>query len=503
MEEQLLFNLILYLAGYLLLLPFGRLSVHLRHAMAFFAGVFLWVLSSTVLLVVAVPVTALNICLGCGLGLFLLLSIGTRVRPGGSFEWPPRKKELLFLGAYLVLFGTINVAISQFNFPFTPSADSSEIMGVGHAIAKTGQFPPPHLIDWRGYLQSRMVFLPILCAGAEFFGVDFHYTLFPLAAIYLLLALPQLFLCISGEMELSAKAKLGWGFLGSFLLLSDRGFWVHAFFVNNHLLLGFYFTLSVVAIVKYRERKDVFWLVLAAAALATTSLQRNEMAVFAFVPTAIVMSLGELDRKHYAVFLLTFLSIAFGWQFYRVAKLGAGVHIHGWGMAQVGLFCCYLLTYPVVHFELLRNKVARHTPAIFFLLGAALSLAILLLSPARFVASSLCLWDSLTMASVYGEHRYDWGITWIGLAAILLVNAVLVKDPILGLLARSIVLFFMLRVLIFSLPMFPGIVCNNSGSRILMHIIPLCGIYVAYALANAFSDSFERKVFRRRSSERN
>jgi|GEM_PF-5849070 hypothetical protein len=339
-----------------------------------------------------------------------------------------------------------------------------------------------------------MVFLPVLCAGAEFFGIQFHYSLYPLAAFYLLLALPQLFLCIGGTIRISPKAKFGWGILAALLVLSDRGYWVHAFFVNNHLLLGFYFTLSVIGIIKYRENRQLFWLVIAAMALATTSLQRNEMAVFAFVPTALLMSLEDLDRKHYAAFLGTFLAIAFGWQFYRVAKLGVGVHIHGWGMAQVGLFCCYLASYPIVHFQILRKNVARRAPVIFLLLGTALTIGILLFAPSRLVKSSLCLWDSLTMANVYGEHRYDWGILWIGFAAVYLLNLALVKDRVLALLSWGIALFFVLRILIFSLPMFKGIVCNNSGSRILMHILPLCGIYVAYALANAFSEGTDENT---------
>lgn len=484
MYEQIYFNVCLYLVGYLFLLNWPSLSVHLRHIMAFLGGMAIWGIISTLLIVTSVPLSPVTIASAVIVLLVPLYYYNRRLilEPGLSFL----SRELFWASIYCSLFISANLLLARYNHTLV-IGDSFMYLGIGRDIVISGYFPPPGLEDWEYFLRSRMSFLATLVAGATFFNIELIRIITPLAALYFAGLLTLLFYQSSEKIDLRPRLRFFIGLVGALLMVTVPGYYLkHAYYINQNLFTAIFFTTSIAAIYIYDIRRESQWLVISAICLGATTLMRTEMNFFAVIPIVALLGIDDIKRREYALFLFSFVAVALPLQIFIAYKLGMSRHYHGWPLGQVLVYLVYLTSYFIVHLRSLRSRVA---PRAQQLLTAAL--VVVMLAAAIGKMNVLGSITDLLSIVVFSEGTVRWGVIWIAIAAVLVTGTIFNKDKdkSFDYWVHILLAFFMLRIVLYSLGLFREGSNSQfySGSRILLHIMPVGIMYMLMVFSKALA----------------
>jgi hypothetical protein len=481
MKEQLLFNIILYVIGYLFLTAGFSLSVHLRHIIAFFLGMALWAIGFLFLIVVSIPLNPVTVLAACILVICVVAWLRRRSLVGlaGSL-----KKELWLFCVYLFLFIMVNIVVFHVNMLHVVG-DSFSYIGTGIAVARSGYFPPPGLPnpDILYFVQGRLIFLTALTAGSYFFGVRVHSTIFPLTALYFIPLFIALFYIASESCNQRKWIRLVLGICGAIMIFTLPAYLFHAYYVNNNLFVSVFYTICIFSIFIYAKRRERVWIALSSIALCLTLLQRTEMSLFSLIPISLLISVEDIDRKDYRLFLLILVSVSLPWFVLKLRYLGLGIYYHDWGLIHVLVLLAYGLSYAVVHFPFARRYIAPLAPRILIVGLGVLVIGTLYFFNHGGIQSISRLLE--VVAASKGAH--DWGVIWLAIGIAVLIGVTFVKKKDLDFWVQALVAFFAMRVIFYALRVFSPS-DFGSGSRIILYILPTGVCYVFLLLGETLAE---------------
>jgi hypothetical protein len=481
--EQLHYNAVLYLIGYLLLLG-SSLPLYLRHAMAYFSGMALWAIASVFLIVASVRLSTISVLAACALVIVLVIWFRRReiVRMKGLL-----RGEIFWFFVGLSFFLALNVALFHLNL-LNFSRDSFSYIGLGESIAKSGYFPSPgmHNSDILYFVQKRLIFLAMLIAGSYLFGVSIYSTLFPLTALSFLPVFVMLFFVASKSINPKRFIRLVLGMCGALLIADLPAYLYQAYYVNNNLLVSVFYSIGLFSVFIYDNRREKIWVTIAALTLACTMLLRNEMCVFSLIPISLFMSIKGLDRGDYRLFLFILVSVSLPWYLFKLRYLGLGNYLpYGNGeILQIFVFLGYGVSYVVVHFDATRNGLAVVAPKVLITTLAVFLIGCLYYLPLGSIKSINFLLHVISGSK--GVH--DWGVIWLAFAIAAVIGLAFVENRESIFWIQAVVAFFLMRVILYSVFEVLSDSHVASGSRILLHILPAGVCYILLLLAHELSE---------------
>ena len=482
MLSHLLFNLTFYSLGLAFLFVLGRFDWRFRCALAFPIGVGLWGVSSGLCIVFRVNLTGLNAGL---VSIVLLCILVGCYRPELAVEYKIcRNKWPSCLGHFL-FFSVLIIVATWFSFHHNYmffSADTWRYIFFGDMIGKIGAIPPEHTRN----LDEFTALIPLLTATGRSFGINFlPFTLFPLYGISLLIALIVLTWVKVRESVDQYLHRSMLCLFTALLCVSTPVFLAHAYYVNEHMLAGINFLIVVVSIHEYTKNEQIKWLRLAGFCMGILTLQRAEMTLFGFLPLCLLISFTQ-KRAVVISYLLPFLCIAYGWEIYKKITYNyTPLLARGALLYQGGLLFCYVLTVWLIGKKGLKKSV-KHVASLL----AVFFLAIMVAS--IFFAGDKSFADPMTALTELGKILFmqpqnmycEWGLSWYFIFSIILLDFLVLRTPNNGL-RMLLINILMIRILLYSFPgIFPGLIHDSSGSRILMHFFPVFILYGSMVVAD-------------------
>jgi len=494
MTGQVLYMLMLYVLGWLLLVPARDLSRHCRCLLALFAGMMLWSCAVLLLLMVSVPVTPVTAVLFCAAGI-------------GSVVWFFRRNVKVLVAekaaeaaaflSYAICLVMVVLASYTWNYTIlTP--DSFKYVGIGMDIARSGRFPPPGMdaesVSY--FLKGVISFMPALWAGACFFNIDFCFTIFPVSASWFLVVLVILFVRLTDPVAVPWTARWVVGACGAALLASVPSYWHHGCYVSISLFTGIYFTVCIAGVFIYRANRKLVWLVIAGASLSATTLLRREMGIFAAIPVAVLMGTKGLDRKHYATFMVVFLALSVPWQCYRFRLAGFGDAHPARALVQVLPYIAYGFSYVLVHFKWCRQKLAVLVPDIMVATLLVFVITFMFVGKRGMLRSVVGLLNIFSSPTGFIEGG-DAGFIWLTMLMVGVANLFFLRSDYCNMWLRALVAFFCIRLGIYAFDTFftnPAVNQYNSGNRMLVHIMPTAVLFIVLCVGHGLAQVCEGRA---------
>ena len=478
MLNQVIFNLVIFLMGYIFLFTLSSIGRHYRCVISYLIGIALWGIVSTLIIISQIKLNIYSVM--CMYFIFVGIIYYSKNRYLEFARW---KEEFLVCGGGCVVILFLTLVFYRYNF-ITLTPDSYLHVFYGWRIEEVGYFNE-HLNYWGiGGYDLRMPFLPLIYAGSRMFGVDFFYTCFPIAGILTLLLVPFTVFKLCFYTKISTIARVTIAILCCISLLTIPTFWEQLFYVNNHLLVSAYFLLSFASVLFFKKDCRNDWLILAAICLGVTVLQRQEMLLFVSSVILVLLCCSNLNRKDYAVFLGIFTITVVPWLLYRIPLSNLESEGTGGVLFQLILFCFYPLSYFVIHFKVIRKNLSPYFGKIFFFVLVTV-IAVFIKMDSEQVAASI-----KGLITLMGADHYVnvyWGITWLILIMCALTDVMILRSKE-GMMFLSVIAAYSgYRLLIFSIP--GSLVANEDllvGNRILFHILPICITYIFYLFYYAF-----------------
>ncbi|MCK5849669.1 MAG: hypothetical protein KAH23_02045 [Kiritimatiellae bacterium] len=455
--------------------------------MAFFVGVVVWSISSMLLLVVRIPVRPYIVIPLC----VCIIGVAYYLNRAAKHEFKKNTLRYIVLSfVYVTVFMLANILVLNTNrIILTP--DSFGYSGMGLIIAESGTFPAPGLDaeSASGFIHQGNILLPLLWAGSKFFGVDFYFSVFPLAALCFLPAFALLFVVSSNGLGLGMKTRVMLGCVGAMLLGSVPSYWHHAYYLSSGTLTAVFFTMCVSGVWIYRRQGDVRWLVLASLCQICTVLLRTEMLNFSVIP--IVMLMGgacRIKRRDYIAFLAPYLLVCVIWQGYKTYQGGmGGFGEHENSLIQLGTLFIFALTYVVIHFRFTRRVLVPLAPCLLVCVLLSYLIFALYFNHTGTVRSIAGLLQALSYPMGWCEGG-AWGWIWLTMAVFAVVNCAFIRSKSFVFWGQAVLIYLSMRIILYSLDfMFPDAAINqfNSGNRMLIHILPLGIMGMLHILASA------------------
>lgn len=481
MFNQIIFNVVLYLSGYIFLLAFTSLNRWLVCIMSYITSLALWGIIATFLVVMQIKLTLFFLVLS-----YLAITLLTYKLINIKTERLSIKKELFYACIGCGAIATLTILFFKYNLIHL-SPDSYRYVLIGHSIEEFGYFNRDYF-GWEYAVKGRMSFLPLIYAVSKFFKIDFFYTLFPITAFVQVLLVPSIVYKLTRDFSEIKYVRYFFCFLSTATIATIPAYWWHAFYVSNNLLVSVCFTISLSLVLIYYEERNIDWLLISAMFLGATSLLRTEMTFFASIVIIILLGLKNLSRKDYFVFLCIFIVIALPWQLYRIILLGLGRHTHGWGLFQLIAFILYGGSYLFVCFDYMRQIFLANIIKIYLFMLFIVLMIVLTIFSSEAIDSLKYL---LTIIS-QPVAKHNWSIFWIILSCFFVYDLLFIKSSKTFIFGSAIAIFMTYRVLLYALPFISTNAYllsahENSGNRILLHILPVCVIYVCYLCIYAFS----------------
>jgi hypothetical protein len=471
MTQQLLVNTIFFFSGFIFLVCRNLSSPYLICILAYIVGAALWGVLTTLYIVIGVLVSKLS--LGIGMTGFLLITCAWGRAGRKASTWDIISQQLVSVLISLLLIVSVNYILDSWWLPQF-SFDSYAYMAAGKTIANNGFFP----IDLPGkefFLNARMAHLPALLAIGYLFGVDLFISLFPLLAVSLIILTVYMIFVWLSAFHLTVYIRLLLALAGGLAMAVTPAFVFHSFYFHTNMITACYYTVAIIAILHYRQSGIRDWLVLAALMLGAASHVRIEMIYFAFFPILLLFSKFYPREKDMAVFFMIFLTITFGWHFYRLYWVGLSLGYHNFGKLELMSFFLYLAVGGVCSFCRGYLSLFRFTERIS---------VIALLALLGFVAFSYrdnFMESFSVLLQIIFENKsqagWGWGSFWIFLFVCLAISFLYQQDQILKNLSFLILMYWLLRIILYSTPLLAGSSQWYSGSRILLHIFPAAVIF--------------------------
>ena len=480
------YNLMLYLIGFLVLVSSRRFSVHVCNLLAFVIVIALWSVLSLLALLARLPIRLFTVVPLCACIICVVYCLGRRMKPESKSKV---RLHVAFFFGYVSLFVLANILVINSNRPIlTP--DSFSYSGMGLTIAESGTFPSPGL-DVKSvvkFTHCGNIMVPLLWAGATFFGVDFYFSVFPLAALLFLPILGLFFFKTSNLPGLGRKSRYLLAVLCAMLLGSVPSYWHHAYYVSSGTLTAVFFGTCMWGIWIYRKQGGIHWLVMASLCQICAVLLRTEMLNFSVIPIVMLMGSTRINRLGYIMFLAPFLFVCFLWQGYKIYYGGLGeVGQHEPAIVQLGTLFMFGMTYLVMHFQWPRRKVAPLASRLLVCFLLFYLIFALYYNHSGTIRSVAGLLKALSYPRGWCEGG-PWGWIWLSMAVLCVVNASFVKSRSFVFWGQAVLIYLLMRIILYSLDfLFPNAAINqfNSGNRMLIHVLPLGIAGMAYILESS------------------
>lgn len=476
---HILFPVLLYLLGVLLLAPAGDAIPQRFVAWTAFAwGALAWMIGALLVLILPVPYTLATIAAALVLlaGL-VFFALRRRFRPTSVPPW----KGLVWPFAVFVVAVTIPSLLQVAEV----HPDTYDMLLMASDLA--GGEPSPTTLNNLGLFGLG---LPLLQSAAPWFGVAFFYSM-PAAFTFTIIAALRTF-CYQGLLRLDRSRSDAARIANLVTLLFASTMWVFFQFayIHNGSIAATYLLLGAgsgwLALVDGKKS----WLWLASFALLGMSLARVETVFFAIAFFVVLLSLDRFSIGMWPRLLLPFTALLLAW--------------YGWLL---------LVARPETKFLTpSRILVFGGVVAIFFAAVSSLQLAPLHRIPRRhlyrWLLAALGLIAAVMVVVYPAERFFDpmwstivtlflvgvtwWGLIWWFVVAALLLLARAPQFQYQRALSRVITAFFALYV-IFGLLHGYAAAFDGSGNRMALHILPVIFLYLTLRAAPYLAPAADEK----------
>jgi len=474
--SQIIFNVTLFLMGFVVLtICFKEMETTLRYLLSFFAGMGLWSVVSTLLIILSIKFCILSVMLGYFVVVTLIVSIRKKCSLSNSISFETGS----FL-KFMVLFVLANILIYHLFRITNLTPDSVRYLGIGQNIADSGFYAAKELCfsdyDVAFYAIARMSFLPSLLAGSYLFGVDFYNTLYPLASLLFLLLISLIIDDHTEKFNIGGYKQKLVSLSLPIMLMSVPIYRYHSMYVNQNLFACFYYSLCVLFILSFEKSGKLYWLQLGGFCLGLTTLIRSEISIFCLIPTALLLSTKLLKCREYVTFTACFLAILVPWQIFKTmlaikANAGFNPESHNNLISLIIQWMSFsLMFFAVICFYVpLLRKMLLHAPAIFMTVMLAVLVIFLFIKSPDTIKSLSGLGKVLFFKKFQYMH---WGGFWYALVVILILTTRFLRFKCIASLFYSIISYVLIRIIIYALA--TEAMPSSSGSRILLHVLPVC-----------------------------
>lgn len=474
MIAQILFFSLLYVVGLLVATAVkGRVPLMFIAITGFLWGSLIWVLLVICLLILGVPLTATS----TGLGLLLLT--------GAALVWHIRRGSWQHIAGQAWrgsagiagLMFIIIVVIAQFNNSIV-SPDSTYMLQTASQLISDGL--ADHVV---ADLSSRSIFLPAMHSAANLFGMDYFYSLQPL--YFSIFCLTFVYLAVMAMAHIGVSRP--WQ---SIILLTVGIVWFSSYFVIYQALYihtnfnsGLYLLVGIGCFWLAHTTTQQDWLLLGAAAMIGFTLWRVEAPLFAVLFLGIWFAGNQVPYRSRWQSIMVYSVPVFIWYAVLWLRLGSLETVHLDPMRVVLILLAIAGLNGVVFFS---NRAWLYRWLLRFrlvLLVAGLTLVLLVLVYLK----GWHMWESFLnlIDDMLPLRGWWWGGIWLfaGVSlAYLLLNQLLRRRPFLPLefyfLTTTLVFYQMMLALVFLRrnPYYVGL--QDSGNRMLAHILPLILFYL-------------------------
>ena len=490
---QILLNVSVLVFGTILMLPFSsRMNTPLYISLSWFCGWATIVILEMFLVISGVYVTIPKIA-GCAALCVIVIWIVARNSIAEKMVFKRREPQQLnwrFAVLLLLLCVLVFILLAYFGQYSFYSADSLQIEGLSRTFHKYGVYGDGKSIyDGQAEVlhplfNIRLPFYVAIHNVAYLCGIEVFYSFMGATTFFTCLALWGFW---RGENDQFGFSSLIWFLLVLALFLSNRMVILHSFYTHTSLITMAYYTLGILSLYEYLNKKDNLWFMLACFFLGCTGILRIEMLLFSLLPFCFVAWKKCLPKLKITLlgFVLYFLIsyLWFSWGFLGLLGISEAIGF-GWEVGDLLLVAfCFVLSLIIFFFPWqMTNKRVR--VVIYTLLSISALFFIW-----YFNNKLMTSWNALYLLTAKGHG--NWGSFWwllfwgVCIYALLRILPVLFKilpgeikinlknDEGMEFLAFVPIAFLITRLVLYSIAEAKAAHFFSSGNRILLHIYPV------------------------------
>lgn len=492
MSAQILLNLSVLIFGSVLIFPFSsRMNTSLYVALAWFCGWATIVILEILLVMAGVYVTMSKIAV-CSAFCVIMLWIAARNSLTDMIVFKRRELRRFFwqFAILLLLCVLVIVLLGYFGTYIWYSVDSLQIDGLSRTFHKYGVYGDGQspcggsVVELSPLFRTRLPFYVVIHNVAYLCGIEVFYSFMGATTFFTCLALWGFW---RGEDDQFGFMSLIWLLLVLALFLSNRMVVLHSFYTLTNLTTMAYYTLGILSLYEYLNKKDSLWFMLACLFLGCTGILRIEMLVFSLLPFCFVGWKKRLPKLKITLlgFVLYFL-ISYLWFGWGLLGISDTISSGGWGTDSPLLAVAFgFVLSPIIFFFPWQatNKKTRVTIYILLFISALFFIC-------YFYNKLMTSWNALYLLTVKGAGNWGsfWQLLFLGVCiyALLRILPVLFKispreikvhliaDIRMDFLAFVPMTFFITRIVLCSISESPADeYWFHSGNRMLLHIYPV------------------------------
>lgn len=417
MSAQILLNLSVLVFGSVLIFPFSsRINTSLYVALAWFCGWTTIVILEILLVIAGVYVTIPKIA-GCSAFCVIMLWIAAR-NSSITERMVFRRRELQrFFWQFtilLLLCILVIILLAYFGTYIWYSPDSLMIDGLSRMFHKYGVYGDGKLL----YSGQAGVELYSLFGNILPFYVAIHNVAYlcGIEVFYSFMGTTTFFTCLAlwgfwrGENDQFGFVSLIWLLLVLALFLSNKMVVLHSFYTLTNLTTMAYYTLGILSLYEYLNKKDYLWFMLACLFLGCTGILRIEMLIFSLLPFCFVGWKKCLPKLKITLlgFVLYFLFsyLWFCWGFLGLLGISEAITSGGWGTdGPLSAIAFGFVLSPIIFFFPWQTTNKRVRVAIYIILFISA-----LFFVCYFNDKLMTSWNALYLLTAKGKGY--WGSFW-------------------------------------------------------------------------------------------
>ncbi|MBN2407913.1 MAG: hypothetical protein JXJ19_09485 [Elusimicrobia bacterium] len=480
MTGQVLYLSIIFLTGILftaLLKPFFPDS-RVIWLLGFPAGMFIWVFSTVIMIIISVPVKlpCLFILIGILFSGMMFYSYRKEHHVIGSVK----KQDISAVAILAVVFLLLSVICSRYNYIHMTN-DSFYHEAMGRMIARYSKINGDYIVY---FTQTRLIFLSSLHGIGYLFGVRMVNAIYPVTGIWFVILFVAF--CREGMKDIyigPVKRSLILTAAGSFLA-SFPLYIMHTTYLLTNLMTSMYFSIALISyFLSKNENKG--WMIISAFSLGATVLIRKDMAFANIIPLILFTSCKDdriKEKFPLWQYLVIYVSIAYIWSFYGLLISGGDLLINQQFGFPFYILCFMFSIACVMIFGYTRpfKYMKRWLPAI-----CILSLAMVLLIAVLFCPEKIIYYYRVLISYLATGRMSTKGSIGVLLCFIMIIYTVR-RTADMWKYLFVITGFLLIWFIINGVYLMPVTVSkfkyhwNFSASRILLHIFPF--ILYSYAV---------------------
>ncbi len=278
--------------------------------LSFPTGAALWVVYSTIILVLGIPFTATTMLAS---SILWLVGAGIIIYQKKEFN----KYDLSVLAVIVCVFvAVLGSFLHSSNLIMTN--DSWSYISMSRILPRNAGFPVTPIRLW---FFDYGFFVGLIFTGASFLEFDYVYTYMPIISIWFMLCFGWLLFTAQRNYLSTLWAGL---LSGLAVLIYASSFYIifHSFYIHANLTASVYFTLAVISLWFYATEKKIIWLILETLFVISFALSRTEGPLFALFILLATISSKEISYKQAVGCITTFTFFIVLWHFKILSAAG-------------------------------------------------------------------------------------------------------------------------------------------------------------------------------------